>query len=87
MIQYLARSKRANTTALSRFGQIQTCKFENSQLKIQTSKQSDLRLSRKLIKYSTNYLQTSMAGLICIKGKIHYEGCAVQNWTDSVFTP
>jgi hypothetical protein len=56
MIQHLARSKRANTTALSRFGQIQTCNFKNSQLKIQTSKQSDLRLSGKLIKCSTNYL-------------------------------
>jgi hypothetical protein len=56
MIQHLARSTRANTTALSRFGQIQTCNFKNSQLKIQTSKQSDLRLSGNLIKFSTNYL-------------------------------
>jgi hypothetical protein len=56
MIRHLARSKRANTTALSRFGQIQTCNFKNSQLKIQTSKQGDLRLSGKLIQCSTNYL-------------------------------
>ena len=72
MIQHLARLKSANTTALSRFGQIQTCSFKNSQQKIQTSKQSDPRLSGKLIKCPTNYL--------------YYEGCAVQNWTDSVFT-
>jgi hypothetical protein len=56
MIQQLARSKRANTTALSRFGQIQACNFKNSQLKIQTSKQSDLRLYGKIIKCYTNYL-------------------------------
>jgi hypothetical protein len=29
MIQHLVRSKSANTTALSRFGQIQTCDFKN----------------------------------------------------------
>jgi hypothetical protein len=56
LIHQLARSKRANTTALSRFGQIQTCNFKNSQLKIQTSKQSDLRLSGKVIKLSTYHL-------------------------------
>jgi hypothetical protein len=55
-IQHLARSKSANTAALSRFGQIQTYNFKNSQLKIQTSKQSDLRLSGKLIQFSTNHL-------------------------------
>jgi hypothetical protein len=52
----LSKVKSANTIDLSRFGQIQTCNFKNSQLKIQTSKQSDLRLSGKLIKCSTNYL-------------------------------
>jgi hypothetical protein len=52
----LSKVKSANTTDLSKFGQIQTCNFKNSQLKIQTSKQSDLRLSEKLIKCSTNYL-------------------------------
>jgi hypothetical protein len=56
MIQYLARSKRANTTALSRSGQIQTCKFENSQLKIETSKQIDPRISGKIMKLSTYHL-------------------------------
>jgi hypothetical protein len=56
MVPHLARPKSAITAALSRFGQIQTCNFKNSQLKIQTSKQSDLRLSRKLIKCSKNYL-------------------------------
>jgi hypothetical protein len=56
MVPHLARPKSAITAALSRFGQIQTCNFKNSQLKIQTSKQSDLRLSGKLIKCSTNYL-------------------------------
>jgi hypothetical protein len=56
MIQHLAKSNCANTAALSRFGQIQACNFKNSQLKIQTSKQSDFRLSGKLIKCSTNYL-------------------------------
>jgi hypothetical protein len=56
MIQHLARLKSANTTAMSTFGQIQTCDFKNSQQKIQTSKQSDPRLSGKLIKCSTNYL-------------------------------
>jgi hypothetical protein len=45
MIKHLARSKGVNTTALSRFGQIQTCDFKNSQLEIQTSKQVDPRLS------------------------------------------
>jgi hypothetical protein len=49
-------SKRANITALSGFGQIQTCNFKNSQLKIQTSKQIDSRLSGELIKCFTNYL-------------------------------
>jgi len=56
MIKHLARSNCANTTALSRFGQIQTCSFKNSQQKIQTSKQSDPRLSGKLIKFSTYHL-------------------------------
>jgi hypothetical protein len=56
LTQHLTRSKRANTTTLSRFGQIQTCDFKSSQLKIQTSKQSDFRLSGKIIKCSTNYL-------------------------------
>jgi hypothetical protein len=56
MIKHLARSNCANTTVLSRFGQIQTCDFKNSQLQIQTSKQSDPRLFGKLIKCSTNYL-------------------------------
>jgi hypothetical protein len=56
MIQHLARSKRANTTALSRFGQIQTCNFKNSQLKIKTSKQIDPRLSGKVMKLSTYHL-------------------------------
>jgi hypothetical protein len=55
-IQHLARSKCANTTALSRFGQIQTCNFKNSQLRIHTSKQGDPRLSGNLLKHSTNYL-------------------------------
>ena len=54
--KHLARSKDVNTTALSRFGQIQTCNFKNSQLKIQTSKQSDPRLSVKVIKLSTYHL-------------------------------
>jgi hypothetical protein len=58
MIQHLARSNSANTAALSRFGQIQTCNFKNSQLKIQTSKQSDLILSEKLMNFSTNHLLT-----------------------------
>jgi hypothetical protein len=52
----LSKVKNANTTDLSRFGQIQTCNFKNSQLKIQTSKQGDPRLSGKLIKCSTIYL-------------------------------
>jgi hypothetical protein len=52
----LSKVKSANTTDLSRFGQIQTCNFKNSQLQIQTFKQSDLKLSGKLIKCSTNYL-------------------------------
>jgi hypothetical protein len=56
MIILLARSNCANTAALSRFGQIQTCSFKNSQLKIKTSKQSDIRLSGKLMKFSTNHL-------------------------------
>jgi hypothetical protein len=56
MIQHLARSKRANTTALSRFGQIQACDFKNSQLNIQTSKQCDPRLSGKVMKLSTYHL-------------------------------
>jgi hypothetical protein len=30
MIQHLARSKSANMTSLSRFGQIQICDFKNS---------------------------------------------------------
>jgi hypothetical protein len=85
LVQHLSRSKSAITAALSRFGQILTCNFKNSQLQIQTSKQSDFRLSGNLIKCSTNYLYTSLASLICIESKIHYEGCAVQNWTDSVF--
>jgi hypothetical protein len=55
-IQNLARSKSADTAALSRFGQIQTCNFKNLQLNIQTSKQIDPRLSAKIIKCSTNYL-------------------------------
>jgi hypothetical protein len=59
MIQHLARSKRANTTALSRFGQIHTCDFKNSQLKIKTSKQSDLRLSEKRKKCSTTLVLSS----------------------------
>jgi hypothetical protein len=56
MIQHLVRSKSVNTTALSRFGQIQTCNFKNSQLKIQTSKQIDPRLSGKVMKFSTYHL-------------------------------
>ena len=56
MIKHLARSNCANTTALSRFGQIQTCSFKNSQLKIQASKSIDPRLFGNLIKCSTNYL-------------------------------
>jgi hypothetical protein len=56
MIQHLARSKRAITAALSRFGQIQTCNFKNSQLRIQTSKQIDPRLSGKVMKFSTYHL-------------------------------
>jgi hypothetical protein len=56
MIRHLARSKSAITIDMSRFGQIQICNFKNSQLKIQTSKQSDPKLSGKLIKCSTNYL-------------------------------
>jgi hypothetical protein len=55
-IQHLARSKSANTAALSRFGQIQTCNFKNSQLKIQTSKLIDSGLSVKVIKLSTYHL-------------------------------
>jgi hypothetical protein len=60
----LSMVKSANTTDLSRFGQIQTCEFENSQLKIKTSKQSDLRLSGKIIKCSTIYLSTSQGDSI-----------------------
>jgi hypothetical protein len=56
LIQHLARSKSTITAALSRFGQIQTCNFKNSQLKIQTPKQSDLRLSGKVIKLYTYHL-------------------------------
>jgi hypothetical protein len=56
MIQHLARLNCGNTAALSRFGQIQTCNFKNSQLKIQTSKQIDPRLSEKVIKWSTYHL-------------------------------
>jgi hypothetical protein len=56
MIRLLAKSNCAHTTALSSFGQIQTCNFKNSQLKIQTSKKNDLRLSGKIIKLSTNHL-------------------------------
>jgi hypothetical protein len=56
MIKHLARSNCANTVALSRFGQIQTCNFKSSQLKIQTSKQIDPRLYGKVIKLSTYYL-------------------------------
>jgi hypothetical protein len=52
----LSKVKSANTTDLSRFGQIQTCNFKNSQPQIQTSKQSDPRLSGKLIKFSTYHL-------------------------------
>jgi hypothetical protein len=59
IIQHLAKSKRANTTALSTFGQIQTCNFKNLQLKIQTSKQIDPRLYGKIMKFSTYHLQTS----------------------------
>jgi hypothetical protein len=56
MIQYLERSKSANTSALSRFGQIQTSNFKNSQLKIQTSKQIDPRLFGNVIKLSAYHL-------------------------------
>jgi hypothetical protein len=56
MIQHLARSKHAITAALSRFGQIQTCNFKNSQLEIYVSRQSDPRLSRKIMKLSTYHL-------------------------------
>jgi hypothetical protein len=49
----LSKVKNANTTDLSRFGQIQTCNFKNSQLKIQTIKQGAPRLSGKVIKLST----------------------------------
>jgi hypothetical protein len=56
IIKHLARSNCANTAALSRFGQIQTCNFKNSELNLQTSKQGDPRLYGKLIQCSTNYL-------------------------------
>jgi hypothetical protein len=56
MIRLLARSNYANKAALSRFGQIQTCSFKNSQLKIQTSKQIDPRLSGKVMKFFTYHL-------------------------------
>jgi hypothetical protein len=56
LIQHLARSKSAITAVLSRFGQIQTCNFKNLQLKIQTSKQIDPRLSGKVIKLYTYHL-------------------------------
>jgi hypothetical protein len=52
----LRKVKSANATDLSRFGQIQTCNFKNSQLQIQTSKQGDPRLSGTLMKFSTNPL-------------------------------
>jgi hypothetical protein len=52
----LSKVKSANTTDLSRFGQIQTCNFKNSQLQIQTSKQGDPRLSGTPMKFSTNPL-------------------------------
>jgi hypothetical protein len=56
MIQHLARLNCGNTAALSRFEQIQTCNFKTSQLKIQTSKQIDPRLSGKVMKLFTHHL-------------------------------
>jgi hypothetical protein len=56
IIRLLSRSNCTNTAALSRFGQIQTCNFKNSQLKIQTSKQIDPRLSGKVMKLCTYHL-------------------------------
>lgn len=56
MIQHLARLNCGNTAAMSKFGQIQTCNFKNSQLKIQTSKQIDPILYGKVIKLSTYHL-------------------------------